>query len=53
VEKTSTLCCKKEVIDRITVGSSRQTSAITVAPARMLQWRYAMDNVLFVPPTSF
>ncbi len=41
---------QKEVIDRMVASPS------TAAFGRlsvMLQWRYAMENVLFVPPTSF
>ena len=41
---------QKEVIDRMVA------SPCTAAYGRlsvMLQWRYAMDNVLFVPPESF
>lgn len=41
---------QKEVIDRMVAAPS------TAAYGRlsvMLQWRYAMDNVLFVPPESF
>ena len=41
---------QKEVIDRMVAGPS------TAAYGRlsvMLQWRYAMENVLFVPPESF
>jgi 16S rRNA (adenine1518-N6/adenine1519-N6)-dimethyltransferase len=41
---------QKEVIDRMVAKPS------TAAYGRlsvMLQWRYAMDNVLFVPPESF
>jgi len=41
---------QKEVIDRMVAQPS------TAAYGRlsvMLQWRYAMDNVLFVPPESF
>ena len=41
---------QKEVIDRMVA------SPATAAYGRlsvMLQWRYAMDNVLFVPPESF
>jgi 16S rRNA (adenine1518-N6/adenine1519-N6)-dimethyltransferase len=41
---------QKEVVDRMVAAPS------TAAYGRlsvMLQWRYAMDNVLFVPPESF
>ena len=41
---------QKEVIDRMVASPS------TAAYGRlsvMLQWRYAMENVLFVPPESF
>ena len=41
---------QKEVIDRmVATPSSGDYSRLSV----MLQWRYAMENVLFVPPTSF
>ena len=41
---------QKEVIDRMVARpSSSDYSRLSV----MLQWRYAMENVLFVPPTSF
>ncbi len=41
---------QKEVIDRMVAGpASGDYSRLSV----MLQWRYAMDNVLFVPPESF
>ena len=41
---------QKEVIDRmIAKPSTSDYSRLSV----MLQWRYAMENVLFVPPTSF
>jgi 16S rRNA (adenine1518-N6/adenine1519-N6)-dimethyltransferase len=41
---------QKEVIDRMVAKpSSSDYSRLSV----MLQWRYAMENVLFVPPTSF
>ena len=41
---------QKEVIDRMVAKpSTSDYSRLSV----MLQWRYAMDNVLFVPPTSF
>ena len=41
---------QKEVIDRMVAQpSTSDYSRLSV----MLQWRYAMDNVLFVPPTSF
>ncbi|QDL56271.1 16S rRNA (adenine(1518)-N(6)/adenine(1519)-N(6))-dimethyltransferase RsmA [Rhodoferax aquaticus] len=41
---------QKEVIDRmVALPDSADFSRLSV----MLQWRYAMDNVLFVPPESF
>jgi 16S rRNA (adenine1518-N6/adenine1519-N6)-dimethyltransferase len=41
---------QKEVIDRmVACPASSDYSRLSV----MLQWRYAMDNVLFVPPESF
>ena len=41
---------QKEVIDRMVAKpSTSDYSRLSV----MLQWRYAMDNVLFVPPESF
>ena len=41
---------QKEVIDRMVARpSTSDYSRLSV----MLQWRYAMENVLFVPPTSF
>lgn len=41
---------QKEVIDRMVAQpSTSDYSRLSV----MLQWRYAMDNVLFVPPASF
>jgi 16S rRNA (adenine1518-N6/adenine1519-N6)-dimethyltransferase len=41
---------QKEVIDRMVARpSTSDYSRLSV----MLQWRYAMDNVLFVPPESF
>ncbi len=41
---------QKEVIDRMVASpSTSDYGRLSV----MLQWRYAMDNVLFVPPTSF
>jgi 16S rRNA (adenine1518-N6/adenine1519-N6)-dimethyltransferase len=41
---------QKEVIDRMVAKpSTSDYSRLSV----MLQWRYAMENVLFVPPTSF
>ena len=41
---------QKEVIDRMVAQpSTSDYSRLSV----MLQWRYAMANVLFVPPTSF
>ena len=41
---------QKEVIDRmVAIPSTSDYGRLSV----MLQWRYAMENVLFVPPTSF
>jgi 16S rRNA (adenine1518-N6/adenine1519-N6)-dimethyltransferase len=41
---------QKEVIDRMVAApSTSDFGRLSV----MLQWRYAMDNVLFVPPQSF
>ena len=41
---------QKEVIDRMVASpSTGDYGRLSV----MLQWRYAMENVLFVPPTSF
>lgn len=41
---------QKEVIDRmVATPATSDYSRLSV----MLQWRYAMDNVLFVPPESF
>ena len=41
---------QKEVIDRmVATPSTSDYGRLSV----MLQWRYAMDDVLFVPPTSF
>jgi len=41
---------QKEVIDRmVAVPSTADYGRLSV----MLQWRYAMENVLFVPPESF
>jgi 16S rRNA (adenine1518-N6/adenine1519-N6)-dimethyltransferase len=41
---------QKEVIDRmVAVPSTSDYGRLSV----MLQWRYAMENVLFVPPQSF
>lgn len=41
---------QKEVIDRMVAAPcTAEYSRLSV----MLQWRYAMDNILFVPPTSF
>ena len=41
---------QKEVVDRMVAKpSTSDYSRLSV----MLQWRYAMENVLFVPPTSF
>ncbi len=41
---------QKEVIDRMV---ARPATSDYGRLSVMLQWRYAMDNVLFVPPTSF
>jgi len=41
---------QKEVIDRMV---ARPATAAYGRLSVMLQWRYAMDNVLFVPPQSF
>ncbi len=41
---------QKEVIDRMV---ARPSTAAYGRLSVMLQWRYAMDNVLFVPPESF
>jgi 16S rRNA (adenine1518-N6/adenine1519-N6)-dimethyltransferase len=41
---------QKEVIDRMV---ARPATADYSRLSVMLQWRYAMDNVLFVPPESF
>ena len=41
---------QKEVIDRMV---ARPSTADYGRLSVMLQWRYAMDNVLFVPPESF
>ena len=41
---------QKEVIDRMV---ARPASADYSRLSVMLQWRYAMENVLFVPPESF
>jgi 16S rRNA (adenine1518-N6/adenine1519-N6)-dimethyltransferase len=41
---------QKEVIDRMV---ARPDTADYGRLSVMLQWRYAMDNVLFVPPESF
>ena len=41
---------QKEVIDRMV---ARPATAAYGRLSVMLQWRYAMDNVLFVPPGSF
>jgi 16S rRNA (adenine1518-N6/adenine1519-N6)-dimethyltransferase len=41
---------QKEVIDRMVAAPPPAT---TGRLSVMLQWRYAMDNVLFVPPESF
>ena len=41
---------QKEVIDRMV---ARPKTSDYGRLSVMLQWRYAMDNVLFVPPTSF
>jgi 16S rRNA (adenine1518-N6/adenine1519-N6)-dimethyltransferase len=41
---------QKEVIDRMVAGpATGDYGRLSV----MLQWRYAMENVLFVPPQSF
>ncbi|HEY8357612.1 MAG TPA: 16S rRNA (adenine(1518)-N(6)/adenine(1519)-N(6))-dimethyltransferase RsmA [Ramlibacter sp.] len=41
---------QKEVVDRMVAApSTSDYGRLSV----MLQWRYAMENVLFVPPTSF
>jgi len=41
---------QKEVVDRMVAGpSTSDYGRLSV----MLQWRYAMENVLFVPPESF
>ncbi len=41
---------QKEVIDRMVAApATADYGRLTV----MLQWRYAMENVLFVPPESF
>jgi 16S rRNA (adenine1518-N6/adenine1519-N6)-dimethyltransferase len=41
---------QKEVIDRMVAKpDSSDYSRLSV----MLQWRYSMENILFVPPTSF
>jgi len=41
---------QKEVVDRMVASpATSDFSRLSV----MLQWRYAMDNVLFVPPESF
>jgi len=41
---------QKEVVDRMV---ARPATAAYGRLSVMLQWRYAMDNVLFVPPESF
>lgn len=41
---------QKEVIDRMV---AKPSTASYGRLSVMLQWRYAMDNVLFVPPASF
>ena len=41
---------QKEVVDRMV---ARPATADYSRLSVMLQWRYAMDNVLFVPPESF
>jgi 16S rRNA (adenine1518-N6/adenine1519-N6)-dimethyltransferase len=41
---------QKEVIDRMV---ARPCTAAYGRLSVMLQWRYAMENVLFVPPKSF
>jgi 16S rRNA (adenine1518-N6/adenine1519-N6)-dimethyltransferase len=50
VVKDQHFMLQKEVIDRMVAKpASSDYSRLSV----MLQWRYAMDNVLFVPPESF
>ncbi len=50
VVKDQHFMLQKEVIDRMVAQpSTSDYSRLSV----MLQWRYAMENVLFVPPTSF
>jgi len=50
VVKDQHFMLQKEVIDRMVARpATSDYSRLSV----MLQWRYAMDNVLFVPPASF
>ena len=50
VVKDQHFMLQKEVIDRmVATPASRDYGRLSV----MLQWRYAMENVLFVPPESF
>jgi 16S rRNA (adenine1518-N6/adenine1519-N6)-dimethyltransferase len=50
VVKDQHFMLQKEVIDRMVAQpATSDYSRLSV----MLQWRYAMDNVLFVPPASF
>jgi 16S rRNA (adenine1518-N6/adenine1519-N6)-dimethyltransferase len=50
VVKDQHFMLQKEVIDRMVAQpATSDYSRLSV----MLQWRYAMDNVLFVPPESF
>ncbi len=50
VVKDQHFMLQKEVIDRMVARpATSDYSRLTV----MLQWRYAMENVLFVPPESF
>jgi 16S rRNA (adenine1518-N6/adenine1519-N6)-dimethyltransferase len=50
VVKDQHFMLQKEVIDRMVASpATSDYSRLTV----MLQWRYAMENVLFVPPESF
>ena len=50
VVKDQHFMLQKEVIDRMVAQpATADYSRLSV----MLQWRYAMENVLFVPPTSF
>ena len=50
VVKDQHFMLQKEVIDRMV---ARPATADYSRLSVMLQWRYAMENVLFVPPTSF